>query len=452
MLTSIALCLISLFLTMLLVRNRLPSFGLPVGYLYLLLLIHVPGAVAHYANPDSSLAFAAETANGIRLTAFGCIAFVLGLWIARSRKQATGMTWHHPGSTFQIYCLVGGWIATYALRPLIINVPSIGAAVEYGSRLWILPILISVSLCLIHRRFSGMAFWIVLGLIFPVTGLLFGGFVSYGSTTVVLMLSGLFVTSRSMLKSWVVISVVSIVGMGLFVSYFQLRNDIRDSVWGGAPLAERIDQVERIATEFALPDLKNQEHLDAFNERLNQNIFVGLAADRLELEIVPFYQGETIWQGLISLIPRAIWAGKPVYGGSGDIIEVMCGLPVNEETSFGVGNVMEFYINWGIPSLLLGFLLFGWIIGILDREAASAYVNRNYGQVIVYFLPALAIIRPGESIVEMTGGAAAGLVAGKTFQFLWPIIANPNRLFAPNKKPRADKGSTGAAGLDGLRR
>ena len=50
----------------------------------------------------------------------------------------------------------------------------------------------------------------------------------------------------------------------------------------------------------------------------------------------------------------------------------MTGLELNQDTSWGVGNVMEFYINFGLPGVVIGFLVLGWLIGALDFRAASA--------------------------------------------------------------------------------
>lgn len=426
MVTSIILCIIGYLLITMLVRNGAPSLGLPVAYVFLLLLIHLPGAIAHEYG-SYNLEFRDVTIKGIRLTAIGVLAFVFGVWMARQRRKKRPMTWHHPGRFFLGYCLVLGFIVTYGLRPILIKIPSVGAALEYGSRLWVLPLVITLAYWLTRKRPDKMAFWFAIGLIFPTTGLLLGGFLGYGTATMILMSCAMTVSNRSILKQWAIVTILSVVGMGLFVSYFTVRDQIRDAVWGGEPIEKRIEESKRILTEFKVLDLNDPDHLDALNQRLNQNSFVGMAALRLQWEIVEYYRGKTLWMGLISIVPRAIWPDKPVYGGSPEIVEKMCGFPVNDQTSFGVGNVMEFYINFGMPSLIIGFIGFGWVLGWLDRSAATAYLDRDYGKLIIYFLPALAIIRPGESMVEMTGGAISALVAGKGFSMLWrALLASTN--------------------------
>ena len=44
---------------------------------------------------------------------------------------------------------------------------------------------------------------------------------------------------------WLVSLSLRFLSLSIFVNYFQHRNDIRDQVWGGAPLEARIDSVAR---------------------------------------------------------------------------------------------------------------------------------------------------------------------------------------------------------------
>src|SRR5690606_33695493 len=94
---------------------------------------------------------------------------------------------------------------------------------------------------------------------------------------------------------------------------------------------------------------------------------------------------------LLSLVPRALWPDKTVFGGSPEVVGNMTGLELSTTTSFGVGNVMEFYINFGIPGLIGGFLILGWVLGRLDHLAALAEAKRDYAPAILFFLPAVAL-------------------------------------------------------------
>jgi putative effector of murein hydrolase LrgA (UPF0299 family) len=120
----------------------------------------------------------------------------------------------------------------------------------------------------------------------------------------------------------------------------------------------------------------------------------------------------------------------------------MTGLQLNQDTSWGVSNVMEFYINFGVPGLVVGFLLFGWLLGAVDLRAAAAERRGDFKSLIVFFLPAVAMIDPNGSVVEITGGASAALLAAFVWRWAWGIWQSresarpvPGRLQHPGPGP-----------------
>ena len=221
---------------------------------------------------------------------------------------------------------------------------------------------------------------------------------------------------------WRVVSGIAVFGflsLSIFVTYFQHRENIRDQVWGGRPLEARIDSVIDTVKDFEWLDPTNRAHLIALDKRLNQNYFVGLAARRIQDGQVDYLEGESVWEGLQALVPRAFWPEKPVYAGSPQIVSKMTGLALSRDTSFGVGNVMEFQINFGIPGVVVGFFVLGWLIGTLDLKAAIAERRGELGKVILLFLPCVALIQPNGSLVEIFSGSAAALVGAFVWNFIW---------------------------------
>ena len=107
----------------------------------------------------------------------------------------------------------------------------------------------------------------------------------------------------------------------------------------------------------------------------------------------------------------------------------MTGLELDPTTSWGVGSVMEFYINFGIPGLVAGFLLLGWLLGTLDRKAATAEICGDLGRVILFFLPGTALIEPLGSMVELAGSAGPALIAAYGWRAAWMHWAG-QRLYA----------------------
>ena len=76
----IFICLAAFLLLLWLLRRDRVSLGLPIAYLYSLLLIHVPGAFAHVVGGD--LLFHSDLVEiGMRFTALGSVCFVAGVWL-----------------------------------------------------------------------------------------------------------------------------------------------------------------------------------------------------------------------------------------------------------------------------------------------------------------------------------------------------------------------------------
>jgi hypothetical protein len=103
----------------------------------------------------------------------------------------------------------------------------------------------------------------------------------------------------------------------------------------------------------------------------------------------------------------------------------MTGLSLSKGTSFGVGNVMEFHINFGIPGVIVGFLVLGFLLGRLDRQAASADFTADFGKIFLPFLTSVALIQPNGSIVEMASGAAAAVAASFGWKWAWGRWSRP---------------------------
>jgi hypothetical protein len=73
--------------------------------------------------------------------------------------------------------------------------------------------------------------------------------------------------------------------------------------------------------------------------------------------------------------------------------------------------------------VVIGFLILGWLIGMLDLKAAVAEQRGDPGRLILFFLPCIALIQPNGSLVEITGGPAAALVAAYAWKWVWDYWA-----------------------------
>jgi hypothetical protein len=288
-----------------------------------------------------------------------------------------------------------------------------------------LGVMLALRSALVRRDAGMVARWLIALAIYPTLVLLLGGFLSFGTTAVIIVLSGIVVTAKSNLRVAIGTTAATLLGISIFLGYFEHRQKIRDAVWGRADSEARIQATLEAARDVSLFDPTNPEHLKGLDARLNQNFFVGVAASRIASGQGSLLLGRSLWEGALALVPRALWPEKPVFSGSGTIVIEMTGLRLNQNTAWGVGNVMEFQINFGVAGVILGFIALGFVIGKLDRLAAIADTTGRLDDVFLYFLPGVAMIQPNGSIVDIIGGAAAALAAGFMWKWAWTRWPKP---------------------------
>jgi hypothetical protein len=214
-------------------------------------------------------------------------------------------------------------------------------------------------------------------------------------------------------------SIALLVGVGFFATYLEHRQALRDAVWGDQPLEARIEAVQTMITSMSLFDPFNQMHLQALDTRLNQNELVGAA-----IAYVPaakdFAAGKTIYFAAIALIPRAIWPDKPVTAGSMGMVTEYTGIRFAEGISVGMGQVMEFYVNFGTIGVAVGFFLLGMLIRFLDIRIAERLQAASWPQFALWFGVGAATLQPIGQLLEITssmaGAALLGILLARLFE------------------------------------
>lgn len=407
------------------IRRQKASLGLPLAYLSGLMLIHVPGGLVHFLNPGL-LTTTPEVAEGLRFSAIAAVGFLVGLlvfqrqtplvcqWLGASAHACAGTT---PNPRLWRFCLLAGLVFAFLLSPLL-AIPSIGAVVSTGSAIWILGALLAFR-WFSRQQQQRLPAWVLASMIYPILTLFLGGFLSYGTSGLINCLSVLLVTGRRFWRVLLAYGLALLFALSVFTAYFQNRNAIRDAVWGGASLEQRLDAAAGVIRDFHLFDPYAPADINATDERLNQNYFAGLAALRIRAGESQLLKGRTVADALLALVPRALWRGKPVAAGSGTLVAESTGLILNESTSFGVGNVMEAYINFGQAGILIFFPLLGYGLAWLDFRAFIADRTGDVQQLFCSFLPAIALIQPNGSFVELTAGAASAWLAGRFWFWVW---------------------------------
>ena len=387
------------------------SSGLPLAYFLGLSLIHVPGALLYVGEVDAS-SNARVTSIGFEQTIIGIAAFVTGVLVAkyrfgRIRSYSTSNLHEARGywkvlDKLAVRCILFGAAVYFIIMPFTGGIPSISAVLSaLGS-------LVIVGACL--RIWIGKAedkpgkAWSALALLplLPLGTVLQGGFIGFGLYWSLVIVCFFFAQSGHRTFYISLAPVVLFAGLSFWVTYAAGREQLRQLVWyEQAGIEQRLQQIGRILESFEWLDLSNEQHRRAIDLRLNQNYFVGLAVERLGSGDVEFALGSTPGNLFLALIPRAIWPDKPAVGGGGTIVSDFTGLRLAEGTSFGAGQVLEFYVNFGTTGVVIGFLCYGIIFGYLDVTVMNGLWSRGQREFMSGFLISLALLQPGGNLLEI---------------------------------------------------
>ncbi|BAQ66446.1 hypothetical protein GM3709_3211 [Geminocystis sp. NIES-3709] len=255
-----------------------------------------------------------------------------------------------------------------------------------------------------------LLFWIGVSCILPIITINLLGFIGYGASASLIIL--IFVSSfyRPKWHTVLIGLLVFIFGLSVYVTYMRDRGEIRAIVWGNQSIESRYEKMVNTFSNFEIIDFYNQRHLEAIDTRLNQNGLVGKAVEYINDGQATFAFGETLWEAFISPIPRLLWPDKPIFAGSGNLVSSFTGQKFADNTSVGVGQVLEFYINFGSVGVFVGFLVMGIVIRIIDMAAGSYLINGDWLGYTSWFLPGMVLLQPGGSLTEITASSAASVV------------------------------------------
>jgi len=127
-----------------------------------------------------------------------------------------------------------------------------------------------------------------------------------------------------------------------------------------------------------------------------------------------YEHGRTIWDALVtSFVPRFLWPGKPRTGGRSTLAVRYAEMQSVPGTSFGVGAISEFYINWGTAGVLLGMPLLG-----MFTAACVCWVLKSTNNALSLMAGLLVFsiaIRPETNVSDIVG-------AMLRFLFLWIVL------------------------------
>jgi hypothetical protein len=392
--------------------------ALTLAYFLNLSIGHVPGLLA-CVNPNLMRCDFEDTSLGFDLTLVGMIAFIVGATAARmfpgrtksvkAYQQFTDIG-HFSRTSWRVLTI--GIVCYFFLLPISALVPSLTAITSALGTLLILGFWLKVYGAVTTSNGREILFVLALMPLLPLITLATGGFIGFGTSWAVSVLAFCFVITRRRIWFYLAAPPVIILGLSLFVTYYQQRTDIRKLIWyEDSSMFQRVDKISGLVTDFQLLDLSNGDHLDALDQRLNQNMLVGLGVSRYQRGEAELSYGGTV--PLWALIPRAVWPDKPNVSGGQELVAVFTGAHFEEGTSVAAGQVLEFFINFAVPGVLIGFAVFGFILMRLDQAAMRAFAMRDIHGVTQIVMPGLALLQPLNNLLGVVVAVAASIVASQ---------------------------------------
>jgi len=387
--------------------------GLVLAYFIGFGLIHFFGALI-YLETSAYLGKSDYTIEGFVLTTWGAAAFCAGVFVMHKLLELFGRKEkiQEPGVVHEKYVLddrnawvlyAVGMVAQLVILPAASNVATLSAILSGLSQLSIVGICLGAWIALQRKSSRRMLLWFLAAFAIPVVDVISSAFIGFAAYSLIAILAFLVCQGRVKLPMVPVVALGALLGLSVFVNYFENRSAYRELVWyKQVGIYERIEAITDTFLDFEFIDFDDKDHLKAIDGRLNQNHLVGRAKKNIDSGQKELAYGETLWFSIVGLIPRAIWPDKPAVGGGGDIVSRYTGLVFASSTSVGAGQVLEFYVNFGFQGVVFGFIVFGALLTFIDRKSASCIHRHDFGRFVLWYLPGIGFLQAGGNMVEIT--------------------------------------------------
>jgi hypothetical protein len=357
------------------------------------------------------------TLLGARQALFALIGYTAGLTLipivfklhARAHPSPTPI----PASIRYPMLTLG--ILFQVVLPRIKVIPGLQWIFSGGQAFAVIAVILSIwnAICKRDRRLAQQ--WLLCGLFFPFSTIINAGFLGFGVVALlpVVIFSLVFLVRKNLFKLAVLGTLGGYLLLSVFVTYMRDRTEIRKAVWKSQDFSERFSRVASTFSNFEFFSPHNDDHLKAMDARLNQNWLVGAAVVHTE-STEEWAAGDTLRDAALGFIPRLLWPDKP-EAGSGDLVSKYTGIEFDQSTSVGIGQVMEFYVNYGTPMVVLGFFIWGGVLAWLDTICVRALSSGNIARFITTFMIGLPMLAIGGSLLEVVAGVTGSLVMAYAF-------------------------------------
>ncbi len=395
-------------------KTSMPNSGLVFAYITSLMINHFFGGLI-YTFPWANFPDPESVARGFEMSTYAVIFFGIGavslpLTLKTFQVSFKPTKMLKPNNNLPFVYGVTGILFFYVLRPVLSRIPSFATFVGAGWSLLVISICLFTWRAWLNGRKKVLR-WLALALILPVITVVGSGFLGFGAAAVAVCFIFFGTFYRPKWKVWTASVIVLYLSLSLFVTYMRERGDLRQAIWyEKQTLFQKMEKFSKIFTDFEFLDIHNEQHLERIDSRLNQNFLVGKSMDYIAQGAVDLAHGQTISDALLAVIPRIIWPDKPFYGGSGTIVSDYTGIEFAQGTSIGVGQVMEFYINFGKAGVCVGFAIYGILVAMFDLMSGLRLKEGDWPGFSFWFLSGMGFIQAGGSLIEVAGTVASSLV------------------------------------------
>ncbi len=443
---ALGLWLASASVVVALCRHRSTGVGLVLSYVTLLSTTHFLPAVLYTLDNYVPFHNPSAVKQGYGVALVGLVGLTAGV-LAMSYVQANWATAHRHSSdggspvpidrSLPLRYFVIGLMSFLVLFPLSSGIASL-VAITVSLRNVVL-VGLTLGCWQSYRRGDRQGFlgWLAAAAVWPLVTMAGEGFLSIGLAMVVVVWMFILQMGEFHWRLLVASALIGYILISLVATYTDARQTVRDVVWGGGndiSLERRLSTFGILLQDFAFFDLDNTERFGLLDKREGQNLYIGLAARRLSAGVIDYTQGGTLADSVLMLIPRALWPDKTVRSGGSAQVSAFTGLSFYGATSVGMGQVMEFYVNFGTEGVVVGFIILGALLRWLDMNAAASLARDDFQRFAVWFMPGLGLLQPGSNLATLTVSSVAGLVAILLVNQV--VLPAWRRLIKPESSPR----------------
>lgn len=420
--------------------SRRNTVGLPFAFLLLFTvmhggaLVHLVDGYSHYDNAYlSSLRYSRSTvADGFEASFLAMLAASVGFMVgdATIKRNAGPLRANFTLERLKRGSLVvlGIGLAAFVIERLAndLNVPLAGFQAAFSSA----RNLFAVGGCglILHDYLSGkramaLALTVAFAAALPATFLLSTAILA-DSVAIAIAIFAFYLTLRTrkgrpFIRNVGLFAFVSLAMIVFSAGYLQSRSLLRDLLWeSGGDAASAAGVVAQEAQAFDVNSVMEQSSLSQIDARLNQNIYIGLAIEQLAILPDTYENGKTIMLALLAWVPRALWPNKPERGGA-SMIEKHTTKKSAEGVTFGAGPIFEFYVNFGYWGIIVGFVIVGYVLRLLDLRAAEALQQADVLRSAQFHLTGLAMLQPLSELFFIVTSAASAFLLVAAMRYYW---------------------------------